>query len=216
MRALAGYPLLILALASVTAFAAACAGPTPSLVTFGAGEADTSSQSDSSNTKSGTSPSSNAANPTSGTTNTQSDTIFGTSAFAAGSPTGGPAKGRSDHSVINAQNDPSGHDCMACHASTFAFAGTLYADSNGSAGVAGAEIRVVGPDGQTFASAFSDADGNFWIASTGTVMPTGSHVGVRNGSKEMTMSGTIGGAGGNGCNATGTCHGNPSNRVALQ
>jgi hypothetical protein len=103
---------------------------------------------------------------------------------------------------------------MTCHASTFAFGGTLYGDANGSAPVAGAEIRVVGPDGQTYASAFSDADGNFWVDTTGTVMPDGSHVGVRNGSTEMTMAGTIGGANGNSCNAS-SCHGIPTNRVNL-
>ena len=209
MRSLAGLPLLVV----VTVAAAACAGPTPATVTFGAGEAESSSSSkDTTDSKSS---SSNAANAANAPTKTQSDAIFGSSPFAAGTPKDGPAKGKSDHTAVNAQKDPSGADCMSCHASTFAFGGTIYTDANGSSPVAGAEIRVVTPDGQTFASAFSDADGNFWVDTTGTVMPEGSRVGVRNGKNEMTMGGKIGGSIGNGCNAS-SCHGLATNRVNLK
>jgi hypothetical protein len=129
-----------------------------------------------------------------------------------GSPANGPAKGKPTH-TMNAQNDPSGVDCMAagCHQTTFAFAGTLYGNADGSTRVAGAEITVADPTGKVFATALSDPDGNFWIASTGSPMPANSHVGARNATTQKIMSGSAAA----GCNGAGACHGNATFRLVL-
>jgi hypothetical protein len=216
LRALSGSLLLAAGVAVLgsAAVLAACGGPPAGQVSFSEGENSASStDKDSPSSSGGTSggAAAGAGGP--------KDTIFGTDAFAAGTPQNGPAKGKPDHSAVNAQLDPSGQDCMqsACHASNgakFGFGGTIYVDANGSAPVAGAEIRVVGPQGKTFGSTFSDADGNFWFESP-TPAPEGSHVGVRNGSNEMTMVETIGGVTASGCNGGGSCHGSPTFRVNL-
>jgi len=136
------------------------------------------------------------------------DPVFGTTAFAAGTPSGGPAKGNANHSKF-ANNDPSGQDCVVagCHldARPWAFAGTLYTDATGTARVPAAEIRVTGPDGKLYGSTFSDPDGNFWIELSDPKVPAGSRVGVRTATKQMEMAGAIGGAQ-VGCQST-ACHG---------
>jgi hypothetical protein len=199
LRSVVGALLLLLG--------SACAGPGPGSISFGSGEADSTG---SKNDKTDTSATSSSKDKS---TTGPTDKIFGTEAFTAGQPQDGPAKGKDQHTQINAQKDPSGQDCMTCHGSTFGFGGTLYSDSNGSAPVAGAEIRVVNPDGSKFGSTFSDADGNFWFESTGAALQAGSHVGVRNGSAEMTMSQAIGGTNAAGCNSS-ACH-NATFRVNL-
>ena len=147
------------------------------------------------------------------------DPVFGTTVFTAGSaPATGPAKGKSAHSSLGANNDPSGYDCIVagCHLDTrpFSFGGTLYTDAAGAARVAGAEIRVTGPDGKLVGTTYSDADGNFWLP--GAALPAGSHTGVRNATKVLDMNGAVGGAR-VGCQKAG-CHvtGAGPGRVYLQ
>ena len=197
--------LLRLLLGSVvTAALVACAGPEAGTISFAEANA-TSGSDDPKEDDDATEPA--------------GDPVFLSSKFAPGSPPNGPAKGKAEHSAVpapgNATNDPSGVDCMSCHASTFAFAGTVYSDISGGARVAGAEIRVTGPDGKPFASAFSDADGNFWVPSTGAPIPEKSRVGVRSGTKSINMTGVIGGASGARCNNATGCHGSASFRVYL-
>ncbi|MBS2012379.1 MAG: carboxypeptidase regulatory-like domain-containing protein [Deltaproteobacteria bacterium] len=133
------------------------------------------------------------------------DPVFGTTTFAAGSPgRGAPARAANPAHG----GDSSGKDCIVagCHLGGWAFGGTLYNDAAGTARVAGAEIRVTGPDGKEYAKTYSDADGNFWIDALPTPLPAGSRVGVRNATLKRNMAGTIG-AGQAGCNQAGTCHG---------
>jgi hypothetical protein len=207
--------LLTVVLGSAALASSACTGPAAGSVSFseGTSEAVKDSKTGSSSgakSSSGDSPDGPAA---------AADPVF-KDAFTAGTAQGGPAKGQASHTVLpapaNATKDPSGLNCMqaGCHIDTFAFGGTLYADVAGSAPVAGAEIRVTGPDGKTYASTFSDADGNFWASSTGVPIPAGSRVGVRKDGKVQEMGGKVEGADGAKCNNT-TCHGSPTFRVNL-
>jgi hypothetical protein len=145
------------------------------------------------------------------------DSVFGTSTFAAGTPgRGAPAKGKPQHNTFP-MSDPAGEDCTRanCHQGGWAFAGTLYSNAAGAARVAGAEIRVTGPDGKEFAKTFSDVDGNFWIDFV-TPIPANSRVGVRTADgKKKNMSGSIG-AGQAGCSQAGTCHGASAGKVYVQ
>lgn len=140
------------------------------------------------------------------------DPVFGTTAFMQGNPpSGGPAKGRPQHvpPTVPTNLDPSGIDCVVagCHldARPWAFAGTLYTDATGTARVAGAEIRVTGPDGKLVGNTYSDADGNFWLELGDPKLPANSRVGVRNGTKILNMAGTISGQ--TGCSRANGCHG---------
>ena len=59
------------------------------------------------------------------------------------------------------------------------FSGTVYSAAQGGTVVPKAEVRVVGPDGAEIGSAYTDANGNFWLEKDGTTIPAGSKVGVR-------------------------------------
>lgn len=143
------------------------------------------------------------------------DPVFGTTTFALGAlGRGAPAKGNPNHAAFTMSN-PAGQDCITCHAGDWAFAGTLFTDKASTTPVAGAEIRVAKPDGTLFASAYSDADGNFWIETQSTAIPNGSRVGVRNGTLKESMVGTIG-AGQAGCSQGTTCHGGTQGKVYLK
>jgi hypothetical protein len=152
-----------------------------------------------------------------GSSGAKADPVFGTSTFAPGKPgTGAPAK------AANAAHggDASGKDCVVagCHLDVrpWAFGGTLYADAAGTARVKDAEVRVTGPDGKTYATTFSDVDGNFWLDQPGAPIPANSRVGVRiAGGKQMLMAGTVG-AGQAGCNQAGTCHGGAAGKVYIK
>lgn len=142
------------------------------------------------------------------------DPVFGTTTFAAGTPgRGAPAK------AANPMHggDSSGKDCIVagCHLGGWAFGGTLYTDTAGTARVAGAEVRISGPDGKEYAKTYSDADGNFWIDALPTPIPAGSRVGVRNATLKLNMAGTIGN-GQAGCSQGGTCHGGTQGKVYLK
>src|SRR5262249_25703311 len=127
---------LVTVLLAVSASLVACAGPEAGNISFSEGKSESASSSDKGGTTQSTDPTSPAGGAGGG--------VFGTTAFAAGTPQNGPAKGRADHSVINADKDPSGQDCFSCHgtggtASTkFGFAGTVYTDDKGTARASGA------------------------------------------------------------------------------
>ncbi len=135
------------------------------------------------------------------------DPVFGTTAFAAGQA--GPPVRVAKAANAAHNGDASGKDCIVagCHldARPWAFGGTLYTDTAGTARTAAAEIRITGPDGKLYASTYSDVDGNFWFETSDPKVPAGSRVGVRTATKQMDMNGTIGGAQ-VGCQST-ACHG---------
>lgn len=198
-------------IAMIAGASAACSGPDSGSISYAerSSSATGGDQGDTKNTTNATVPSDSGKNTT------PTNLPFGDSKFAAGTPPNGPAKGKTTH-TMNATNDPSGVECMACHTATFAFGGTVYSKMDGTGTrVAGAQVVVSGPDGRVFATAYSDADGNFWIDNTGQPMPAKSRVGVRDGTKSKVMNGEIGGAEGAKCNNA-TCHGNAALRVYLE
>ncbi|HVH41836.1 MAG TPA: hypothetical protein VM925_05815, partial [Labilithrix sp.] len=71
-----------------------------------------------------------------------------------------------------------------------------------------AEVKMVGPDGTVVGSAYTDANGNFWLDKAGTAIPANSKVGVRKeGGNPQHMSMTLQPAD-KGCNANrANCHG---------
>ena len=210
-------PVLIVALvgaAGAGLLSSSCSGPDPASVTFadprpqvGIGTSGTS----------GTNPISDGggeAGDGGGEAGPVADPVFGTTTFAAGAPgRGAPAK------AANAAHggDSSGKDCIVtgCHLGTWGYGGTLYTDTAGAARVAGAEVRITGPDGKEYAKTYSDADGNFWLDALPLPIPTGSRVGVRNATLKANMVGTIG-PGQAGCSQAGTCHGGTQGKVYLK
>jgi hypothetical protein len=139
-----------------------------------------------------------------------------TVADAGPPPAPSPFKGDSAFQSLAPDTDSSDHhfsdtnagkDCMGCHgegqgAPQFAFGGTLYADKSGTTGVPNAEVRIIDSTGAEVAHTSTDSAGNFWLLSSSVKIPPGSRVGVRDGTTEKAMNGTIAvGA----CNQTG-CH----------
>ncbi len=105
----------------------------------------------------------------------------------------------------------SGKDCATCHngfgaAPAFDFAGTIYRSLRGTEPAAGAEIRIVQPNGMAV-SVHADADGNFWHFGT-IPAARGSLSGAR--SARASAVGRLNGAS---CN-TSSCHG-PSRRLYI-
>lgn len=189
--------------------ATSCSGPDPGSVTFADPRPTvaigTSGTSGTGGTSGGTDGGSSGGGDAGSEGGVVGDPVFGTTTFAAGSPgRGAPARAANPAHG----GDSSGKDCIVagCHLGGWAFGGTLYNDAAGTARVAGAEIRVTGPDDKEYAKTYSDADGNFWIDALPTPLPAGSRVGVRNATLKRNMAGTIG-AGQAGCNQAGTCHG---------
>jgi hypothetical protein len=207
--------ILIGALAASALAAIACSGPPAGSVSFSEGKSESiaGGSRDTGEDPSGAS----TPAPGGGGSAAASDPVFKGSAFAAQPPTN-RAKGQASHSALpapaNATLDPSGLNCMqsGCHQATFSFGGTVYSSATGGTPVAGVEVRVTDKDGNEFAHAFSDQDGNFWIDSKGP-FPAVGRVGIRNGTTTKLMSTPLGATGG-GCNDT-TCHGSPTMRVAL-
>jgi hypothetical protein len=211
--------------AAIVGATTSCSGPDPGQVTFSerprgsSGEltsgGTTSGGTDGGSTTDGGGTSSGGTDG--GSSGVVADPVFGTTAFAAGMPgSGAPAK------AANAAHagDASGKNCVVagCHldARPWAFGGTLYSDTAGTARVAGAEIRISGPDGTEWAKTFSDVDGNFWLDAPGAPMPANSRVGVRTADgKKMNMSGAVGVAQA-GCSQTGTCHGGTAGKVYIK
>lgn len=107
-----------------------------------------------------------------------------------------------------------GKDCVVagCHlggAAPWLFGGTVYSSAQGTATVAKAEVKIVGPDGAEVGKAYTDANGNFWMeAAEGKTIPAGSKVGVRReGGGTQLMLTAISNADA-GCTATrANCHG---------
>ena len=193
--------------AAIVGATTSCSGPDPGQITFSERPRGSSGELTSGGTTSG--------GTDGGSSGVVADPVFGTTAFAAGSPgQGAPAKAANP-----AHNgDSSGKDCIVagCHLNQWGFGGTLYTDAAGAARVAGAEVRITGPDGKLFQNTFSDVDGNFWIQGLGVPIPANSRVGVRTADgKKMNMSGLIG-AGQAGCNQAGTCHGATAGKVYIK
>ena len=209
---------------AVVSSTTSCSAPDPGQVTFlerprgSSGEltsgGTTSGGTDGGGTTDGGS-SGGEAGTDGGSSGAVGDPVFGTTTFAAGMPgQGAPAK------MANpAHNgDSSGKDCIVagCHLNQWGFGGTLYTDAAGAARVAGAEVRITGPDGKLFQNTFSDVDGNFWIQGLGVPIPANSRVGVRTADgKKMNMAGAVS-VGQAGCNQAGTCHGGTGGKVFVK
>ena len=138
---------------------------------------------------------------------------FGATTFTLGALGPGTAKGNMNHAAFP-QSNPAGQECMACHAGTWQFAGTVFTDKLSTTPVAGAEIRVTKGDGTSSLSAFTDADGNFWVSAVAAPIAEGSRVGVRNGTLKQVMGSSIG-AGGAACGKA-DCHGGAQGKVYLK
>lgn len=198
--------------------AAACEAPDPGEVTFSErSRAESSSGASgqaSSSSGDGTSSSSSSGGADGGGEGGVADPVFGTEAFAAGNP-GQNANGATGVHAGSVE----GKDCMVagCHLDTgpkWGFGGTVYSAANGGTTVKNAEVRVTGPDGKTFGSAYTDDNGNFWFDGAGAKPPANSRVGVRDGTKVKLMVGTVAGDSGSACNST-ACHGNGAMRIYL-
>jgi len=207
--------------AAIVGATTSCSGPDPGQVTFierprgSSGELTSGGTTSGGTDGGGTIEGGTEAGADGGSSGVVADPVFGTTAFAAGQPgQGAPAK-----AANGAHNgDSSGKDCIVagCHLNQWGFGGTLYSDAAGTARVAGAEVRISGPDGKEFQKTFSDVDGNFWIQGTGTPIPANSRVGVRTADgKKMNMSGSVS-VGQAGCNQAGTCHGGGAGKVYIK
>jgi hypothetical protein len=206
--------------AAIVGATASCSGPDPGQVTFIERPKGSSGELTSGGTSSGNDGGGGAEGGAEGGTDGGSsgvvgDPVFGTTTFAAGMPgQGAPAKAANPAHG----GDSSGKDCIVagCHLNQWGFGGTLYTDAAGTARVAGAEIRISGPDGKLFQNTFSDVDGNFWIQGTGMAIPANSRVGVRTADgKKMNMSGSVS-TGQAGCSQAGTCHGGSIGKVYIK
>jgi len=84
------------------------------------------------------------------------------------------------------KTNPAGKACLDCHggggAPAFAAAGTVY---DGAKPAASVEVRAYGADGKAY-SAYTDADGNFFIRAT-TQLTLPALVGVRNAASTRVM-----------------------------
>jgi hypothetical protein len=195
--------------AGALAASTACNGPDPGAITFaerpstGGGEP-----------QSGTSGTTGTADAGTGPGGPDAGDIFGNTTFTYVAP------------AMNANNANTAHagtvegkDCMVagCHldgTKVWVFSGTLYSTPQGGATVAKGEVKVVGPDGAEIGSAYTDANGNFWLEKAGATIPQGSRVGVRKegGTKPMMMQTALQ-PGDSGCSKAGTCHGGSTGKV---
>lgn len=146
------------------------------------------------------------------------DPIFGFTTYAAGAAAT-TASTITNHAAGGpTAAAPRGQDCMTCHATNgkkFLFAGTIYKNAAGTEFQgAGIEVRVINNMGnQIGSSAYTDRDGNFWLAQGALTIPAGSKVGVRNATSVKDMTGAIG-AGGTVACSNAACHG-PTNVAYL-
>ena len=75
----------------------------------------------------------------------------------------GPSTRKAAHPFTN--DDPAGRACFDCHggaATSFSFAGTVYANAAGTARAANVEVRMLDKGGKAL-SAWTNADGNFFF-----------------------------------------------------
>jgi hypothetical protein len=110
-----------------------------------------------------------------------------------------------------------GKDCVTigCHlggAKPWIFGGTVYSANTGGTTVGKAEIRVLDPAGKEVGKAYTDVNGNFWLASVaGATIPPGSKVGVRKeGGQAHIMATAVGNADASCNGARSNCHGTPA------
>lgn len=203
--------------------AAACDAPDPGQVVYSErskteSSGGTSGQASSSGTSGSTSSSGSSGGDGGGSSSGEggaADPVFGTSAFAPGTPGQNANGAAGDHG-----GNVEGRDCMVtgCHLDKgpkWGFAGTVYSTATGGATVKNAEVRVTGPDGKTFGMAYTDDNGNFWFDGAGAKPPANSRAGVRTATKKMTMAGTVAGDSGAACNST-ACHGNAAMKLYIQ
>jgi hypothetical protein len=199
--------------AGAVASTAACSAPDPQAITFSErpgspGEPQGTSSGGSSSTSSSSGATSSSGGKA-GDSGAPADAIFGTA----------PIKWQDPGIAANAanaahNNTVEGKDCVqgGCHlggAKAWLFGGTIYSAAQGGATVGKAQIKIVGPDGAEVGSAYTDANGNFWMEAQGKTIPPNSKVGVRReggtGTKMMAtpLSNTDAG-----CNANrANCHG---------
>lgn len=142
------------------------------------------------------------------------DSVFGSTVFNYVDPGVSANNAAPEHAGI-----VEGKDCIVtgCHldgAKVWVFAGTLYSTAAAGATVAKGEVKVVGPNGADIGSAYTDANGNFWLERAGTTIPNGSKVGVRKeggGAPKLMATGLQ--PTDRGCSKGGTCHGGQSGKV---
>lgn len=88
------------------------------------------------------------------------------------------------------KTNPAGRPCLNCHGGggppAFAAAGTIY---DGTAPAASVEVRAYGADGKPY-SAYTDADGNFFIRAT-TQLTLPALVGARNATRTRVMGSAV-------------------------
>ncbi len=186
-----------------------CTAPDPAAISFAERPGSVGEvQGNGSTTSSSTSTSSSSSGGEAG-----ADPIFNGAAFAYVDP----GQKANDASPANHAGNVEGKDCVSagCHLNAgtigWLFAGTLYSASQGGTTIPKGEIKIVGPDNAEIAKAYTDANGNFWIAAGGKTIPAGSKVGVRKeGGQVKTMATPIANADAS-CNANrGNCHGTAS------
>jgi hypothetical protein len=199
-----------------TVAAAACDTPDPGEITFSERQTDPTGGSSGGTSTSGSSSGGTTDGGSSGGDAAKGDPVFGTTPFAPGNP-GQNANDVPEHPA--AEKPLEGKNCFkagGCHAENnhkWGFAGTVYSTISGGATVKNAQVVVANPDGTTFASVYTDDQGNFWYE--GAKPPANARSGVRDATKSKAMGGTIAGDPGAQCNS-GSCHGSTAMRVYLQ
>ena len=153
--------VLVGAVIAAGTIGASCSGPDPGAITFFArpGPSGTPQGGSSSTTSTGAPADAavEAAPPP--------DPIFGTAAFEYHDPGVVANSANPAH-----QGSVEGKNCMvpSCHADgakVWVFAGTLYNSPAGAATEPKGQIKVVGPGGVEIGTTYTDANGNFWLAS---------------------------------------------------
>ena len=164
--------------AGAVASSTACSGPDPGAITFS--ERQSQSTGDTPGGTSGTSGTSGTgADGGGGADSTAPDPIFGTTPFAYEDPGVTANNANAAHA-----GTVEGKNCIeaGCHqggAKPWVFAGTVYSAAQNGQVVPKAEVKVVGPNGEAIGSAYTDANGNFWLENANVTIPAGSKVGVR-------------------------------------
>ncbi|MBP9112158.1 MAG: hypothetical protein KBF88_05080 [Polyangiaceae bacterium] len=120
-----------------------------------------------------------------------------------------------DTKTIGGHNGESkaGTDCMSCHnaggAPQFLFAGTVYDPVSGAV-KPNVEVRFNDAAGAMVARAYSNVDGNFWVALGGRTFMGNGKTAVRE--STATYSDMVGSPTSGACNQ-GACHGAANNRI---
>lgn len=127
----------------------------------------------------------------------------------------GPSTRKGDHDFAGntPTTNPAGQACMTCHGAggpgpRFQAGGTVYVDATKKP-ASSVEVRIVGATGAV-TTAYTDADGNFYVRQGTIAFPA--KVGVRDAQGSRSMSSTI--ANGD-CNSSG-CHGGSQGPIVLR